>query len=435
MACPHLYALEAGFDHAFTVDSSRVTFGHGALAEVGERCRALGMRRVALVTDRRLRALPWFADTFAALHAAGLDVAVFDEVAIEPTDASLELAVRFARDARADGYVSLGGGSVIDTCKIANLLATHRAELLDHVSAPIGRGLAVPGPLAPHIACPTTSGTGSEVTGIAIFDLLTIHAKTGIASPRLRPTEAVVDPRCTSTLPAAVVAASGLDVLCHALESYTARPFTRRAAPAPATARPMSQGANPWSDLGCREALRLLGVYLVRAVGDAVDLEAREQLMWAATLAGIAFGNAGVHVPHAMAYAVAGRVRDYRAPGYPPELPLVPHGFAVAVNAPAVLRRLAETSPARHLEAAALLGADVHGATERDAGERIAAAVAGLMCAVGAPNGLAGVGYIAADVPALVGGAAPQRRLLDNAPMAITPDVLHALFHDAMTCW
>ncbi len=435
MACSHLYALEAGLEQVFTVDASRVTFGRGALAETGDRVRALGVRRVALFTDRRLRGLPWFAEVEAALRAAGVDVAVFDEVAIEPTDASLELAVRFARDARVDGYLSLGGGSVIDTCKVANLLATHAGALLDFVNAPIGRGLAVPGPLAPHLACPTTSGTGSEVTGIAIFDLLALHAKTGVASPRLRPSEALVDPRCTATLPAAVVAASGLDVLCHALESYTARPFTRRAPPVPATTRPMSQGANPWSDLGCREALRLLGRYLVRAVDDATDEEAREQVMWAATLAGVAFGNAGVHAPHAMAYAVAGRVRVYRPEGYPPEAPLVPHGFAVAVNAPAVFRTFASSSPERHLEAAGLLGAEVAGASYLDAGERVAAAVAGLMRAVGTPNGLTGVGYDEADIPALVAGAAPQRRLLDNAPILVTPPLLDALFHDALTCW
>ncbi len=435
MPCPHLYALEAGLEHAFTVDASRVTFGRGALGEVGERVRALGGRRVALFTDPRLRALPWFAEVDAALRAAGLDVAVFDAVAIEPTDASLDAAIRFARDARADAYVSLGGGSVIDTCKIANLVATHPAPLLDYVNAPLGRAVAVPGPLAPHVACPTTSGTGSEVTGIAIFDLLDAHAKTGIATPRLRPSEAVVDPRCTATLPPAVVAASGLDVLCHALESYTARPFTRRAPPAPPTARPMSQGANPWSDLGCREALRLIGAYLVRGVRDPDDAEAREQLMWAATLAGIAFGNAGVHAPHAMAYAIAGRVRDYRPPGYPDDAPLVPHGFAVALGAPACFRAFAATAPARHLEAAALLGADVSGATDADAGERLAAAVAALMRAVDTPNGLTGVGYVAGDIPALVAGAAPQRRLLDNAPLAVTPPLLDALFHDALTCW
>src|SRR5687768_692740 len=284
MACRHLAAIAAGCDTAFTVDASRVTFGQGALGEVGDRARALGMRRVALMTDPRLRALPWFDVVASSLATAGVDTVVFDEVAIEPTDVSLDAAARFAREAKPDGYVSLGGGSVIDTCKAANLLATYPAPLRTYVNAPIGDARAIPGPLAPHIACPTTSGTGSEVTGIAIFDWLELHAKTGIASPRLRPSEAIVDPRTASTLPAGVVAASGMDVLCHAIESLTARPYVQRAAPAAPSARPMSQGSNPWSDLGCREALRLIALYLARAVHDASDAEAREQMMWAATL-------------------------------------------------------------------------------------------------------------------------------------------------------
>nr|MDQ3370756.1 iron-containing alcohol dehydrogenase [Myxococcota bacterium] len=317
MSCAHLAAIAAGCETAFTVDASRVTFGRGCLAELGDRARALGIRRAAVVTDAHVATLPWFAEVTASLRAAGVDVACFTEVAIEPTDASFEAAARFATEARVDGYVSLGGGSAIDTAKAANLLASHPAPLRTYVNAPVGDARPVPGPLAPHVACPTTSGTGSEVTGIAIFDWVALHAKTGIASPRLRPTEALVDPRCASTMPASVVAASGLDVLCHAVESFTARPFTTRTAPLPPSSRPMSQGQNPWSDLGCREALRLLGAYLERAVADATDAEAREQVMWAVTLAGIAFGNAGVHAPHAMAYAVAGRVRDFRAAGYP----------------------------------------------------------------------------------------------------------------------
>lgn len=438
MSCAHLAAAEAGCDPAFTIDASRVTFGRGALGEVGARAAAYGGTRVALFTDARVRGLPWCAEVEAALRAARLDVAIFDAVAIEPTDASIEEAAAFARDARPDVYVSLGGGSVIDTAKLADLLATHPAALRDYVNVPIGGGRVVPGPLAPHVACPTTSGTGSETTGIAIFDLLALHAKTGVASPRLRPSEAVIDPRVTATLPRAVVAASGLDVLCHALESFTARPSVRRPTPDDAAmragTRPMSQGANPWSDLGCREALRLCGAYLARACEDATDVEAREQMSWAATLAGIAFGNAGVHVPHAMAYAVAGRVRGWRAEGYP-DAPLVPHGFAVAVNAPAVFRATAAIDPARHLEAAALLGADVRRVASADAGAVLDGALVKLMRAIGAPNGLGGVGYDATDVPDLVAGASPQRRLLDNAPLPVTPELLSAWFHGALACW
>jgi len=420
MACRHLAAISAGCDNAFTMDASRVTFGAGALAEVGDRARALGMRRAAVITDARLRALPWFDEVARSLAAAGIDAAVFAEVAIEPTDASFEAAARFAREARADGYISLGGGSVIDTCKAANLIATHPAPLRAYVNAPLGDARPVPGPLAPHIACPTTSGTGSEVTGIAIFDWVAHHAKTGIASQRLRPSEAVVDPRTASTLPAEVVAASGMDVLCHALESYTARPYSQRPAPAAPSARPLSQGRNPWSDIGCREALRITGAFLARAVRDASDTEAREQMMWAATLAGIAFGNAGVHAPHAMAYAIAGRVRDFSSPGYP-HGPLVPHGMAVAVAAPAVFHAFAQFCPERHREAAALLG-----------GDELARCVSELARAIGIPNGIAGVGYRAADIADLVAGTLPQQRLLANAPCEVDAACLATLFEQAL---
>jgi alcohol dehydrogenase class IV len=435
MGCCHYHPVGEGCDGAFTVDTSRITFGRGCLAEVGDRARALGMKRVALFSDERVARLPHFQKVLQSLKAAGLDVVIYTHVHVEPTDQSFQEAARFASEAWPDGYISLGGGSVIDTCKAANLYATHPADFLAYVNAPVGEGRPVPGPLKPHIACPTTSGTGSEVTGITIFDLLSLGAKTGIASPALRPTEALIDPDCTATLPGEVVAASGLDVLSHALESYTARPYVRRPAPSRPSLRPMSQGANPWSDLGCREALRLMGLYLERAVADASDHEAREQLMWASTLAGIAFGNAGVHAPHGMAYAVAGLVRDFRPSGYPQDEPLVPHGMAVIVNAPAVFRYTSEVSPERHLEAAQWLGADVRGATPGDAGEVLAGKLIQIMRAVHIPNGLGGVGYTEADVAALTEGAYPQQRLLQNAPREMTRPVLTELFHEALRYW
>lgn len=433
LCCQYPEAL-AGNETAFTIDSSRVTFGRGALAEVGERAKALGMRRVMLFTDRHLAALPHFERVLRSLEASGLDVVRFDAVEIEPTSGSFREAARAAAEVRADGYVSLGGGSVIDTCKAANLLTTHPAPLHTYVNAPVGQARPVPGPLAPHIACPTTSGTGSEVTGIAIFDDTELGAKTGIASPHLRPSEAVVDPEVSATLPAAVVAASGFDVLCHALESFTARSFNRRVAPQRAPLRPMSQGANPWSDIGCREALSLSGRYLLRAVRDASDAEAREAMMWAATLAGVAFGNAGVHIPHAMAYAIAGLSHEtqYRPAGYPATHALVPHGVSVALGAPAVFRFTAATNPDRHLEAATRLG--VAGATG-DAGEALAHHLSELMRHVDIPNGLCAVGYSEAHVERLVNGTLPQERLLSNAPATTGAGELAALFRGAMRYW
>jgi hydroxyacid-oxoacid transhydrogenase len=434
MTCFH-YALVDGNESAFGVDPCAVTFGPGVHSEAGEMLRALSCRRVALFTDRTLARLEILDGVLRSARAAGLDVTVYDEVHVEPTDASFRAAARFAKEGRFDGYVSVGGGSVMDTCKAAALYATYPAELRTYVNAPVGDGVPVPGPLPPHLACPTTCGTGSECTGIAVFDDLTLKVKTGIASRRLRPTAALIDPTCTRTLPPMVVAASGFDVLCHALESFTARPYTARPRPDESTPRPMSQGRNPWSDVGSAEALRLGGKYFVRAVRDRTDSQAREGLAWAATLAGIAFGNAGVHLPHAMSYAVAGLVRDYRCPGYPPEEALVPHGISVIVNAPSVFRATAATSPERHLEAAAALGADVRGAGPTDAGPLVSGALVDLMRAAGAPAGVAGVGYGEPDILALASGAIVQKRLVDNAPMAVDEPAMRELFRGALSYW
>jgi alcohol dehydrogenase class IV len=416
------------------VEAPRVKFGRGAIGEVGAEAAALGLRRVALFTDRHLASSAFVARARESLRAAGVDVAEFAEVRIEPTDGSFRAAAEFAREARVDGYVSVGGGSVIDTAKAANLYATHPAPFERYVNAPLGEGAPVPGPLAPHIACPTTSGTGSECTGITIFDFVEHAVKTGIASRRLRPTLGIVDPDATRTLPATVVASSGFDVLAHALESFTAKPYTQRDRPASPAARPLSQGANPYSDLACVEALRLLGLHLERAVRDARDDEAREAVMYAATLAGIGFGNAGVHVPHGMAYAVAGLVREFRPADYEADHAMVPHGMSVIVSAPAVARFTAPSAPAKHRRVAEMLAAD---ATRHDdeIGDALAAALARLMRATGMPNGLRALGYGEGDVNALVAGAYAQRRLLANAPLAVGEEELAALFAGAMTVW
>jgi alcohol dehydrogenase class IV len=429
MSCCH-YPLVAGNESAFTVDLSAIAFGAGILSEAGEHLRSFACRRVALFTDSTLAHLAPVAAVLQSVRAAGIDVEVYSDVRVEPTDVSFRAAIDFATRGRFDAYVSVGGGSVIDTCKAALLYATYPAELRTYVNAPIGDGQAIPGALPPHIACPTTCGTGSECTGIAVFDDLTLKAKTGIASRRLRPTLALIDPTCTHTLPAMVVAASGFDVLCHALESFTARPFTARPR---SGARPMSQGRNPWSDVGAMEALRIAGTYFVRAVTDANDHEARESLAWGATLAGIAFGNAGVHLPHAMSYSVAGLARDYHCPGY--REAMIPHGLSVVVNAPSVFRATAATSPDRHLEAAAALGAEVRGVGAAEAGACLSDRIVALMRAAQVPNGLAGVGYGEADLDALTRGAIVQKRLLDNAPMAINDTTLRALFGDALEYW
>jgi len=434
MGCCHTEIPEAG-DTAFSVDTSAITYGPGCLDEAGDIAASLGIGRIALITDATLVATEHVAKVLTSLAEAGVDVALYDEARVEPTDESFKAATKFAADANVDGFISVGGGSVIDTSKAANLYSSHPADFLAYVNAPIGRGENPPGPTKPHIACPTTSGTGAECTGIAVFDFLEMRAKTGIVTKAIRPTRALIDPTCTETLPANVVASSAFDVLSHALESYTARPYTHRVAADRPSLRPSSQGANPWSDLGCREALKLLGEFVVRAVHDASDTEARHQLMWASTLAGIAFGNAGCHAPHGMSYSVSGLVNEFRPDGYPQIDPIVPHGMSVIVNSPSVFRTTAECNPERHLESAGWLGADIAGADNDDAGTVLADRLIELMRATGLPNGLTGVGYTEADIPALTAGSFPQKRLLDNAPREITETDLAELYRGALSYW
>ncbi len=435
MLCQHYELKLEGADSAFSVDASNVTFGAGCLSEAGEIAKSLGITRIGVYTDDGLVQTQHVQKVLDSLKAANVDIALYDNVRVEPTDESFQAGTKFAIDAKVDGFISIGGGSVIDTAKASNLYSTYPAEFLDYVNAPIGKGVAVPGMLKPHIACPTTSGTGSECTGIAVFDLLEMKAKTGIASKMLRPTRALIDPDTTLTLPPNVVAASCFDVLSHALESYTARPYTQRPAASSPALRPSSQGSNPWSDLGCAEALRLAGIYLERAVKDASDVEARHQLMWASTLAGIAFGNAGCHAPHGMSYSVSGLVKDFQPEGYPMGEPMVPHGMSVIVNSPSVFRITADDQPGRHIDGARFLGADVSDVGDSEAGEVLSNRIIELMRATDMPNGLEGVGYNADDIPDLVNGSINQRRLLDNAPMKIDEEVLTNMYAGAVSYW
>ena len=436
MACCHTdFAALEGSDRGFTVGMPTFTFGPGVLAEAGDNAAALGLRRVALFTDRTLAASEHVAKVKASLASAGIDHVVYDEVVIEPTDRSFHDATRFARESDVDGYVSVGGGSVIDTCKAANLYASQPAEFMTYVNAPIGAGQRVPGAVKPHIACPTTAGTGSETTGIAIFTLTSMNAKTGIISRRLIPTIALVDPDVTRTLPAHVVAATGFDCMSHALESMTARLYPRRLNPAQGIRRPVSQGANPFSDALATQALQGVGRFLVRAVNDASDTEARTEMMYAAMLAGIAFNAAGCHLPHGLSYAVSGLIKDWHVQGYPDDKSLLPHGMSVVLNNPSVWRATAPTHPERHLRCAEALGASTRGATPEDAGEVLAGRVIEMMRATDIPNGIGALGFGEAQLDALAKGAEPQYRVMKNAPIDVDHEVLTKLFRAALRYW
>ncbi|MBT3341889.1 MAG: iron-containing alcohol dehydrogenase [Gemmatimonadetes bacterium] len=423
-------------DTAFEMATSNIRYGSRITAEVGMDAADLGLQRVLVVTDPNLAALQPVAVVRQSLEDAGVAYELFDRARVEPTDASFKEAIEFAAQGQFDGFIAVGGGSSMDTAKAANLYSTHPPDdFLDYVNAPIGAGKPPPGPLKPLIAIPTTAGTGSETTGVAIFDLVEMKAKTGIAHRRLKPILGLIDPENTRQMPSAVAASTGLDVLSHALESYTALPFDDRPRPERPVLRPSYQGANPISDLWSLEALRLMATYLPRATADTQDTEARGQMLLAAAFAGIGFGNAGVHLPHGMSYPVAGMVRDYMPPGYDVDHPMVPHGIAVIVNAPATFRFTGQANPARHLRAAQVLGADIGGASDADAGRVLADRIIELMQELKMPNGLGELGYTSRDIPALVEGTLPQHRVTKLSPRAAGPEELAALFEDALSYW
>jgi len=419
----------------FSIDTSAIKYGIGVTSEVGYELERLGVKNAVLITDPNLVENDAVKKSYESITYQGIKATIYDNVEVEPTDISFKHAIDFCTRKAFDGYVAVGGGSSIDTAKAANLYSTHPARFLKYVNAPIGDGVAPPGQLKPLIAVPTTGGTGSETTGVAIFDFLEMKAKTGIAHRYLRPTMGLVDPENTKSMPKMVQACSGLDLLCHGLESYTAKPFSQRQSPNTPGERPSYQGSNPISDVWASKAIAMCSENIVAAVNDDNNYEARSQMLLAATFAGVGFGNAGCHLPHGMSYSVSGMIRDCTVEGYPEDHAIVPHGMSVVLNAPAVFRYTAPANPERHLKAAQFMGVDVSGADPMDSGDILANAIIDLIQKIHIPNGLRSLGYNESDSRTLAKGAMPQHRVINLSPRPVTENDLTQLFMDSMTLW
>jgi hydroxyacid-oxoacid transhydrogenase len=422
--------------------ASSIRFGPGCTKEIGMDVKNMGAKKVMVVTDATVNELTAMKQVRQALDSEGITYEVFTNVRVEPKDYSIREAIDFAKPYQPDMFVAVGGGSVIDTAKLMNLYTCFPdAEFLDFVNAPLGKGLPITKPLKPLIAVPTTAGTGSETTGTAIFDLVSKKAKTGIAHRALKPTLGICDPLNTRTMPSAVHSSSGLDVLCHSLESWTAIPFYERG-PRPSNPinRPAYQGANPISDIFSLQALRSTVAYLPRAVKDPEDFEAQSQMLLAATLAGVGFGNAGVHLCHGMSYPISSQNPGYKHPGYVVGDAIIPHGVSVAVTAPAVFKFTGASNPERHLAAAECFGVDVSQVKKESAGEVLSEALAEFLVKLGdQPRGLKDLGFKNEHVKTLVEGTLPQKRVLVLAPELDALDVerereqLTGLFEEAMS--
>lgn len=412
----------------FTYASPRLKFGSGASHEIAYEATSLGARRALIVTDAGVAATGHPARIAGELEAAGCASAVFEAVHVEPTDESMETAVAWAREhGPFDVIVAVGGGSSIDTAKAVNLLTTNDGGLGDYLNAPVGAGRAPSKPLLPLIAVPTTTGTGSESTTICVLDVLHLQVKTGISHAMLRPTVAIVDPDLTMTQPPSVTAAAGLDILCHALESYTARAYTAYPAKRPEERVPYC-GSNPIADVFCEKAIGLLAGSFRSAFRDGDDAQARADMALAATLAGLGFGNAGVHIPHANAYPIAGNVRGYRPSGYPGEEPLVPHGMAVALTAPAAFALTYAGAPDRHDRLAVLLS----GGRSEGGPEALSTLIRDLMTELELPTRLSDIGFDAGDIDILVEGSLKQQRLLATAPLEVGAEELRSVFQTSL---
>ncbi len=422
--------LDLPNETVFTMEMTPIKFGPGATGEVAYDLQRLGVSHALIVTDPGIMKLGLPDRVRRLLTDAGLSADIYDEVHVEPTDRSFEAIASAIAGHPYDGMVAIGGGSSIDTAKWSSLYATYPAPLMDYVNKPLGKGLPVPGRLKPLVAIPTTAGTGSETTAVAVLDLLALKVKTGISHPYLRPALAIIDPLNTVTLPPLATAYPAFDILTHALESYTSRPYHARPQHAPQE-RPVYVGSNPISDLWCEKALEYLGQYLRRAVINDLDIEARTHMALAATYAGIGFGNAGVHIPHAIAYPIAGMVRGFSPPDYPSQEPLIPHGLSVIVTAAATFSWTYVASPERHLRAAQLLGAQISGLNEQQRRAILPETLRMLMRDTGVTQGLAALGYSTVDVPALVEGTLKQQRLLVNAPRPVDAQQVQTIIEES----
>jgi hydroxyacid-oxoacid transhydrogenase len=428
--------IEAGGERnretIYTVEATPIKFGPGASREVGWELDRLGVRRAMVVSDPGVVRAGITETITELIDSAGIECVVFDRVTVEPTLESFQEACDFAAAGGFDGFVGLGGGSSLDTAKAADLVATHPAPIMDYIHPPIGGGRRPPSPLQPLLAIPTTAGTGSEATTVAVLDLPEQRTKAAVTHPYLRPAQGIVDPLLTVSCSPQVTASCGLDVVAHAVESFTARAYSSRPAPPSPEARPPYQGSNPVADLWATKALEYGGRYLKRAVADGNDLEARGTMMLAATIAGTGFGSAGTHIPHACAYPIASLKHVFRSPGYPDDRAFVPHGYAVAVTAPAAFRFTYPGAPDRHRRAAELLTGE---SVEEGDAEALPRALIRLMRDVGAPRGIRELGYDEADVDDLVSGALRQQRQLSVATREPGQSELAAIFEQSTENW
>ena len=392
--------------------AGQLVFGRNAVDQIGDCVRQMGARRVLLVTDQTLLDAGLVDRVSAPLRAADVTVEVFAGGSPEPPLHAVNDAIAAARDCGAEVLLGLGGGSNMDIAKAAAVVLTHGGAVKDYAGDQV-----VPGPVFPLILVPTTSGTGSEVTAAAVLNDTDQGAKFSILSNHLRARFAVVDPLLTVSCPPAVTAASGIDALSHAVEAYTA--VDNEAFPLPAGEATIYQGRHPLGDVLAERAIGLIGENLRRAVNDGDDLDAREGMALASTLAGMSFSNSGVAVVHALEYPLNDAVHT-------------PHGVGCGLFLPYVMRFTGPARPQQMARIAELLESGDPVQPDDSAVERAAAAVEKLNADIGIPLRLRDVGISEAQLPAMADKAFTVKRILRVSPRSVAHEDLAAILRAAL---
>jgi alcohol dehydrogenase class IV len=410
------------FDSVWCFDASRYKFGIGAISEIGDDMKRLGGSRILLVTDQNLVKVGIPQIVQGHLEKQGMKLSMWDEVEPEPSVKSIERGINWCQDKEFDAFISVGGGSSIDSTKVLNLILSNGGGILDYVAPPTGRGKSPTVPLNPHIAVPTTAGTGSETSPASVITLQEKRLKVGISNPKCKPDLALVDPVLHTSMPPKVTADSGMDALSHAIEAYITRRYNMKPKPSTPQVRPVYGGGTPLTDLFAEKAIELVGQYLPQAVCNGYDLEARTQMALAASFAGIAFTNAGLTAAHAMAFPIGGQFHTA-------------HGETVAVMLPAVMDFFALSLPKKFTSIAKLMGENIEGLLYHDAAKKAITAIITLMKSIDAPNGLSAFGITEKDLPQMAEDTLTIRRLLAGNPQPLTKNDLLQIFINALKYW
>jgi alcohol dehydrogenase class IV len=417
-------------EKVFGLDSTQLKFGQQSLNELSWEIQKFKPKIILLVIDPALKKFNVNKKIINQIKDTKTKYIIYQKIKVEPSLESLEAASEFAKKVKFDLIIAVGGGSTIDTAKVINLIKVCKGKVMDYVNQPIGKGEKPSKKLLPFIAVPTTSGSGSEATTVAVLDIPELRVKTGISHTFLRPSLALVDPELSKSAPSGVTASAGLDVICHAIESYISKPYFSRNRPLTPADRPPYQGSNPISDIWSLQAIEYAGKYFLRSVLDSKDLEAKGFMMLSATLAGIGFGSAGVHIPHACAYPIAGLKHTFKAKGY--KKAFVPHGISVFVTAPASFRFTYTSNPKKHIKVAELLkGSPIKNPSK----ESLPKELIKIMKKINTPTGIKDLGYTKKDLPNLISGALKQERLLALSPTKVQEIDIKNILDQSMKNW